>query len=94
MTLEDRARVLIINWRKQAKAFRFAKEERDQSEDEWYLNEAWEEALERCAKDLDAALAACERQRQSRAASYQRGLPAQRRPRSRPDDPVNDETPF
>ena len=57
MTLGESAQRLAANWQRMAKAFRLAQQERQPSEDEWQLNKAWAEALERCASELASVMA-------------------------------------
>jgi len=56
--LENRLERRLYEWRKIAKAFRYAQNEREPSEEEWELNRAWAEAIERCASELGSDLAA------------------------------------
>jgi hypothetical protein len=56
--LENRLERRLYEWRKMAKAFREAQHEREPSEEEWELNKAWADAIERCASELGSDLSA------------------------------------
>ena len=57
MYLDESAQRLVANWQKMARAFRLAQQEHEPSHDEWRLNQAWAEALERCASELASVMA-------------------------------------
>lgn len=56
MKLDDRLGKLIVAWRKQATAYRLARDERERSENEWEVNNLLAELLAHCASELDASL--------------------------------------
>lgn len=57
MKLNKRLEKLVQKWRKLSKAYRLAQDERDPSEEEWWLNDASAEAIEKCVADLENVLA-------------------------------------
>ena len=57
MILEQRARRLAASWLRMAKTHKLALDEQRKGSAEWRVNQAWAEALERCAEDLSRDLA-------------------------------------
>jgi hypothetical protein len=57
MTLERRLQRKLREWMRMATAFRLAQNERDPSEDEWFLNKAEADMIERLANELADELA-------------------------------------
>lgn len=51
------AQALADEWRKEARLFRGAQAEFGRDDEEWLLNNTEAERLEKCARQLDAALA-------------------------------------